>query len=215
VPAPSTTGLTPTPSTSSPVVSADAVITPVGASQWAAIVASGAWHAGCPATQRTLRRVEVSFHGFDGTVHRGVLVVNADVAAEVAGIFTRLFDHGFPIHRMAPIETYGGDDNASMAADNTSAYNCRRASQANAPAAASPHANGRAIDVNPYENPWVDDRCRCFQPDSYYGAHRSGKGVITKGGVAWTVFTAAGWIWQDNSSIDYQHFDTGYPSAPR
>ena len=35
------------------------------------------------------------------------------------------------------------------------------------------------------------------------------RGVITKGSVAWTVFTSAGWIWQDNSSIDFQHFDTG------
>ncbi len=188
---------------------------PVPGTEWAAIVASGAWHSGCPATQQSLRRVEVNFHGFDGVVHRGVLVVAADVATEVARIFTQLYDHGFPIHAMAPIEAYHGDDNASMAADNTSAYNCRRATQANAPAALSPHANGRAIDVNPFENPWIDDRCSCFEPDAYYGTHRSGRGVITKGGIAWTIFTGAGWIWQDNSTIDYQHFDTGYPSRPR
>jgi len=178
-------------------------------------MASGAWHAGCPATQRTLRQVKVNFHGFDGFVHRGVLVVNADVAAQVAQIFTALFDHGYPIHRMVPIEAYNGDDNASMAADNTSAYNCRNATQANAPAADSPHANGRAIDVNPFENPWVDDRCHCFRPDTYYGTHRSGPAVIVKGGLVWSVFTAMGWTWQDNASIDYQHFDTGYPSRPR
>ena len=123
-PAPTASTSVPTPK-SAP--EADAVVRPVPDSQWAAIVASGAWHRGCPATQRTLRRVEVGFHGFDGAVHRGVLVVNADVATEVARIFTRLFDRGFPIHRMAPIEVYHGDDNASMAADNTSAYNCRRA----------------------------------------------------------------------------------------
>jgi hypothetical protein len=211
------TAVTPTPTptaatSSSPT--ANAVIAAVPAAEWARIVAVGAWHAGCPVTRTDLRRLEVNFHGFDGTVHRGVLVVNADVAASVARIFTELFDRGFPIRRMQPIEVYGGDDNASMAADNTSAYNCRRASQANAPATASPHANGRAIDVNPYENPWIDSRCRCFQPDSRYGTTRTGPGVITKGGVAWTVFTREGWIWQDNSTIDYQHFDTGYPSRP-
>lgn len=207
----------PTPSrtaTPSPGPTADAVIAAVPASQWATIVAVGAWHAGCPVTRTDLRRVEVNFHGFDGAVHRGVLVVNADVADSVARIFTELFDQGFPIRRMQPIEVYGGDDNASMAADNTSAYNCRRASQANAPATASPHANGRAIDVNPYENPWIDSRCQCFQPDSRYGTTRTGAGVITKGGVAWTAFIREGWIWQDNATIDYQHFDTGYPSRP-
>jgi len=194
---------------------ADAVVTAVPASEWALIVSTGAWHPGCPATQQSLRRVEVNFHGFDGTVHRGVLVVNADVAGDIARIFTTLFDRGYPIHRMVPIEAYHGDDNASMAADNTSAYNCRRAGQANAFPTASPHANGRAVDVNPWENPWVDDRCRCFQPDAYFGIHRNGPAAIVKGGLVWTVFTAQGWIWQDNATIDYQHFDTGYPSVPR
>lgn len=218
---PSPTAVSPSPTTSpaatgspAPTPTADAVVAAVPAAQWARIVAVGAWHTGCPVTRTDLRRVEVNFHGFDGAVHRGVLVVNADVAASVARIFTELFDRGFPIRRMQPIEVYGGDDNASMAADNTSAYNCRRAGQANAPATASPHANGRAVDVNPYENPWIDGRCQCFQPDSRYGTNRTGAGVITKGGVAWTAFAREGWIWQDNATIDYQHFDTGYPSRP-
>jgi len=207
---------TPTSSQSRPpvAVTAAAVITALPPAQWQRIVAVGAWHPGCPVTGADLRRVEVNFHGFDRAVHRGVLVVNADVATSVAAIFTQLFDRGFPIHRMEPIEAFGGDDNASMAADNTSAYNCRSAAQANAPAALSPHANGRAVDVNPYENPWVDPRCGCFQPDAHYGHQRSGAGVITRGGPAWTVFIRAGWIWQDNATIDYQHFDTGYPSRP-
>ena len=216
---------TPTPTTrpshsasipaSAPPVTANPVITAVPASEWTLIVSTGAWHPGCPATQQSLRRVEVNFHGFDGAVHRGTLVVNVDVSSDVARIFTMLFDQGYPIHRMVPIEAYRGDDNLSMAADNTSAYNCRRASQANASPAVSPHANGRAVDVNPWENPWVDDRCHCFQPDAYYGTHRTGPAAIVKGGLVWTAFTSAGWIWQDNASVDYQHFDTGYPSLPR
>jgi hypothetical protein len=158
--------------------------------------------------------VEVGYVGFDGRPHRGALVVNRDVAASVARVFTALYDAHFPIRRMVPIEAYGGDDGASMSADNTSAFNCRRPGQANAPSTASPHANGRAVDLDPYENPWVDPRCRCFQPDAYYGRHRAGPGVIVRDGVAWRAFTGEGWIWQDNATIDYQHFDTGYPSRP-
>ena len=82
----------------------------------------------------------------------------------MAAIFADIFDAGFPIRSMKPIEEFGGDDNASMAADNTSAYNCRSAGQANAAAADSPHANGRAVDINPRENPWLDPRCNCFMP---------------------------------------------------
>lgn len=193
---------------------ADAKITSIPDKEWAAIVAAGVGHPGCPVGRTQLRRVSVNFLGFDGAVHRGSLVVHADVASSVTRIFTRLFDAKFPIRSMVPIEAYRGDDNASMAADNTSAFNCRRASQANAPVASSPHANGRAIDVNPYENPWIDPRCKCFQPDAKFGASRSGPGVITKGSVAWKIFTAERWIWQDSATPDYQHFDTGYPSRP-
>jgi len=161
-----------------------------------------------------LRRVEVSHHGFDGRVHRGVLVVNADVATSVSKIFSRLFDAGFPIRQMRPVEEFAGDNEASMAADNTAAYNCRRATQANAPADKSPHANGRAIDINPVENPWIDPRCDCWSPTDTYGTRRVGSGVIVERGPVWTAFTAEGWIWQDIDTPDFMHFDTGYPSKP-
>jgi len=192
---------------------AHAVIRKVGPTEWSLIRRTGTWRPGCPGRRTTFRRVEVDYHGFDGKVHRGALVVNRDVAVSVARIMTRLFDDGFPIHRMQPIETYGGDDDASMRADNTSAMNCRKPAQANAPARDSPHANGRAIDINPWENPWVDPRCGCFRPDRKYGHLRHGRGVVTATVV--DVFSARGWIWRGRgSSPDLQHFDTGYPSRP-
>ncbi|MBI1378282.1 MAG: M15 family peptidase [Frankiales bacterium] len=207
-------GATPT-SRPGAVPRADAVVRPVGAAQWARIVAAGMARPGCPVTRAQLRRVEVGFWGFDGRPHRGVLVVNADVASSVAAVFTELFDARFPIRRMRPVEYYHGDDNASMRDDNTSAYNCRSAGQANAPSTASPHANGRAVDVNPLENPWRDPRCGCWMPSAAHAARRPGPGMILRGGVVWRAFTREGWIWQDiSSTVDYQHFDTGYPSRP-
>jgi hypothetical protein len=193
---------------------AAAVIRAVGAAQWSRMVAVGMVRPGCPARRTTLRRVEVGYWGFDGAVHRGVLVVNADVAASVVAILTRLFEARFPIRSMRPMEDFRGDDNASMRADNTSAYNCRSASQANAPATRSPHANGRAIDLNPRENPWRDPRCHCWQPSARYAVHRTGDGVIVVRGVVWRAFAREGWIWQDSATPDFQHFDTGYPSRP-
>lgn len=172
------------------------------------------WRPGCPVTRRELRRVEVNHVTFSGEVRRGVLVVNHDVAASTARIFTRLFDEGFPIRRMRPLEAYDGDSNASLRDDNTGAYNCRRLSQINAPPMESPHANGRAIDVNPRENPWKDLRCDCWSPSAKNRKREPGPGVIVKGGVAWQAFTDEGWIWQNIDVPDYMHFDTGYPSKP-
>ena len=76
----------------------------------------------------------------------------ANVAADVAGVFATMFAQQFPIARMVRVEHYGGDDDASMAADNTSAFNCREITGGGA---FSNHSWGMAIDVNPLENPYV------------------------------------------------------------
>lgn len=115
---------------------------------------------------------------------------------------------------MVPLEEYVGDGNASLADDNTSAYNCSRPDQINAPTMLSPHANGRAIDINPLENPWKDLRCDCWFPTADTKARTPGPGVITRGGLVWRLFRDAGWIWQNIDVPDYMHFDTGYPSRP-
>lgn len=213
---PATRGPSPQP-TQSPrqeASTADPAVRRIPDRQWSAMRATGVVRPGCPLTRADLRRVEVNFRRWDGTVARGVLVVNRDVARDVAAIFTEVFDAGFPIRSMRPIEQFGGDDNASMAADNTSAYNCRTAGQANAAAADSPHANGRAVDINPRENPWWDPRCNCFMPTARHAERSRGKGKILEGGPVWRAFTKRGWIWQDIATPDYQHFDTGYPSRP-
>ena len=194
---------------------ADPVIRRIDDAQWQRILDAGVWRPGCPVGRSGLRRVELNYHDFTGGVSRGALVVNADVARSVAHVFSQVFDTGFPIQRMRPIEAYGGDDLRSMQHDNTSAFNCRKPDQANSPSARSPHANGRAIDINPYRNPWMDPRCHCWQPSATYAEKpRTAKGSITKGSAVWRIFTREGWIWQDISVTDYMHFDTGYPSAP-
>jgi len=147
-------------------------------------------------------------------VRRGVLVVHRDVAGSVSRIFSRLFELEYPIRRMRPVEHYDGDVKVSLRADNTSAFNCRRPGQINAPQALSPHANGRAIDLNPRENPWVDLRCDCWTPSPRHHRRTPGPGKILKGGPVWRTFVREGWIWQNIDVPDYMHFDTGYPSRP-
>jgi hypothetical protein len=117
------------------------------------------WRPGCPVGLRDLRLLQVDHWGFDRRVHRGELVVHRDQARRVLGVMERLFRLGYPIRRMRLVDHYRADDDRSMAANNTSAFNCR-------PVAGtsrwSEHAYGRAIDVNPVRNPptWPAGTCR-------------------------------------------------------
>jgi hypothetical protein len=204
---------------STPAVSAapraDPVISRIGDTQWAQLVDTGTWRPGCPVGRRGLRRLDVNHIDFEGNVVRGSLIAHRDSVQDLAEVLTALFDAGFPIERIEPVELYEGDVNLSLGANNTSAFNCRRPEQINAPVRDSPHANGRAIDINPYQNPWQDLRCECWVPSADYGTQREGRGVITRGSLPWQEFTDREWIWQNIKVADYMHFDTGYPSRAR
>ena len=194
--------------------SADPVVRKVTKAEWRRMVAVGMAGPRCPVQRKNLRRIEINHVNFDGEVKRGAIVVRGDVAESVVRIFTRLFEKRFPIHRMEPVEAFNGSDMRSMKANNTSAYNCRRPSEANSPSMKSPHANGRAIDINPIQNPWLNPHTHVWEPSAKYRKRTAGPGKILQGGLVWRLFTREGWIWQDIKTPDYQHFDTGYPSRP-
>lgn len=167
------------------------------------------YRAGCPVAPDELRSVRLVHWGFDGREHAGVLVVNRRVTDDVAAIFRRLHASRFPIRRIVPVAAYGGSDNASMAADNTSGFNCRRA--VGSPSGAwSMHAYGLAIDVNPVENPYLLGG-GVLPPSgrSYLDRTRQRAGMAVAGGVLVQAFESHGWRWGGRwSSPDYQHFST-------
>lgn len=193
----------------------DPRIRPVPEQQWRAMIEVGMVRPECPIQERSqLRRVDINHVGFDGQTRRGHVVVHRDTAETTARIFSRLYEMDFPIRRMVSVEAYDGDVAASLADDNTSAFNCRQPDQINAPFTDSPHANGRAVDVNPRENPWMDLRCDCWMPGPVHAERTAGPGKILNGDEVWQAFTDEGWIWQNIDVADYMHFDTGYPSRP-
>jgi D-alanyl-D-alanine carboxypeptidase len=165
------------------------------------------WRPGCPVGLADLRLLTVSYRGFDGRVHRGRLVVHRDYAAAMVRTMRSLFRLRYPIRRMRLVDAYGADDHRSMDADNTSAFNCRIV--AGNPGVWSEHAYGRAIDVNPIENPYVTESGYVSPPAGAPFAQRShAKGVIHRGGPVVRAFAAIGWEWGGNWSWpkDYQHF---------
>jgi hypothetical protein len=164
------------------------------------------WRPGCPVPLRELRLLRLSHWGFDGRARTGTLIVHRDVARDVLSVFRRLHGARFPIRRMVPVDAYGGDDFRSIEADNTSAFNCRYVAGTRR---WSEHAYGRAIDVNPIENPYVSGG-RTSHPASvaYLDRSRRRPGMAYAGGVLVRAFDAIGWGWGGrwSGAKDYQHF---------
>ncbi|HEX7084643.1 MAG TPA: M15 family metallopeptidase [Gaiellaceae bacterium] len=166
------------------------------------------WHAGCPVGPSRLRLVSLSYWGFDRRPHTGRLVVDRAVVRDVERVFRRLYGARFPIRRMRPVSAYGGSDDRSMAADNTSAFNCRPVTGPG-PRRWSVHAYGEAIDVNTVENPYLDgDRVLPAAGRRYLNRARVRPGMAVPGGTLVEAFAAAGWQWGGRWSpgTDYQHF---------
>lgn len=93
-----------------------------------------------------------SFESAVQATRTGELVVHADVAEDIVGVFRALYEARFPIDQMRLVDDFGGDDDRSMEANNTSAFNCRKATGSSR---WSEHAYGRAVDLNPVQNPYV------------------------------------------------------------
>jgi hypothetical protein len=163
------------------------------------------YRAGCPVAPAGLRTVQVSYWDFRGRAHTGRIVVARRHAAAIAGVFRRLWEARFPLRSIEPVSAFRGSDDASMAADNTSGFNCRRVSGT---PRWSMHAFGEAIDVNPVENPYV--RGSHVSPAAgraYLDRSRYRPGMAVAGGVLVRAFAAAGWKWGGPWG-DHQHFST-------
>ena len=164
------------------------------------------YRSGCPVAPAELRLVRVSYTSFEGRTQVGALVVNRRVARDVVSVFRRLYLAGFPIRRMTPVSAFRGSDDASMAADNTSGFNCRRAVGGSG---WSEHAYGTAVDVNPVENPYVlGGRALPAAGRAYLVRSRVRRGMAVRGGVLVRSFESIGWGWGGRwtGSPDYQHF---------
>ncbi|MFB4293586.1 M15 family metallopeptidase [Nonomuraea sp. ATR24] len=168
------------------------------------------WRSGCPVHYRDLRLITMSYWGFDDKPHTGELVVRKTVTDDVVTVFRKLYDWRWPIRRMELVDVYRGDDYDSIDADNTSAFNCRRATGSGS---WSNHAYGEAIDLNPRENPYVTAGGDTAHPNAekYTERPMKGKGVINPGDKVVRAFAAVGWEWGGDWSgtKDYQHFSKG------
>jgi hypothetical protein len=172
-------------------------------------ITGSSWRPGCPVPLRKLRLLRVSHWDFEGDVERGRLVVHRGHDRAILKVMEKLFRERFPIRRMHLVDRYGANDRRSMRHDNTSAFNCRFVAGTTR---WSMHAFGKAIDVNPVENPYVTASGYVSPPAGapYADRSRHAKGMIHRRDEVVRAFRRIGWEWGGNWSWprDYQHFSS-------
>ena len=166
------------------------------------------WRPGCPVGPSSLLALRFRHWHMDGGQTEGTLIVHRDVADDVDSVLRHAHAVRFPIRKAVPIDHYGGDDDRSMADDNTSAFNCRTVAGTST---WSEHAYGLAVDVNPVENPYVAGGT--VEPPAgaaYTDRADVRPGMVVDGDVVVGAFGARGWGWGGHWSRvkDYQHFST-------
>ncbi|MCW2816328.1 MAG: hypothetical protein JWN84_3783, partial [Nocardioides sp.] len=176
---------------------------------WASMVGRS-WHSGCPVGREGLRLLRVNYWGFDGYRYRGEVIGATSAVDNFARALTAMHDRRFPIRSMYRVDRFGwsprlqgGDDYRSMAADNTSGFNCRWV--VNRPGVRSPHSYGRSLDVNPWENPYRS--ASGLVPNTWWHSHphplvswRSSSHPVVQ------IFARAGLRWTYGTG-DSHHFD--------
>ena len=163
------------------------------------------WRPGCPVDLDDLRYLRLSYRDFTGQANTGELVVHRDAVDAMFHVFAALWTAHYPINSLRLIDDFGGDDATSIAADNTSAFNCRFVAGTTR---WSNHAVGLAIDINPIENPWVEGGLTDHTASLPFIDRRAAPGVIIEGDAVTQAFDAVGWGWGGRwgEPLDYQHF---------
>lgn len=182
-----------------------ASVRPLSPDEQAAMVGT-TWREGCPVPLSELRLVSVPHLDPQGHTLAGRLVVHQDHARAVATVFERLHGLGFVVPSVRPAWEFGGDDDAMMRANNTSAFNCR---PIGGTSTWSEHAWGHALDLNPLWNPYLHGG-KVDPPEGAPFVERdpARPGTITAEGPVVALFREIGWRWGGlwSRAKDYQHF---------
>ena len=164
------------------------------------------WRKGCPVAISELALVRILHWNEKQEIQWGEIIVFAEQAANLVAVFAALYRHQFPMTSVKPMYLYEGSDDASMADNNTSAFNCRKVKNS---ARFSEHSYGQAVDINPRWNPWVKGS-RVDPPTGkpYVDRSQNLPGMIKPDDLVVRSFREIGWKWGGTwrRVKDYQHF---------
>lgn len=165
------------------------------------------WSERCPVEVEVLAYLSVEHWGFDERLRLGELVVHRELVDEVAEIFRELLAARFPVDKVRLMGEYDGDDERAMADNNSSAFNCRTIAGTDI---LSFHSYGVAIDINPWQNPYVrPGKVSPAGSSSFLDRRGASAGMILPGAPCHSAFSRRGWSWggQWTHVIDYHHFE--------
>ena len=150
------------------------------------------------------------FWSFKEKIEQGLLIVHQELAEELIEIFINLAQHRFPIEQMRPIHEFANCDRASMAANNTISFHYR--SVTGQAGIFSQHSYGRAVDLNPRLNPYVDCTQALIFPsngEAFLNRNQEERGLIRADSYIVQLFRDYGWDWGGGwlDIQDYQHFE--------
>ena len=158
-----------------------------------------------------LRYVKIRYIDFDGKAQNGELICNQKIAQDLVEIFSELYDRQYPLASVRLVDDFGGDDLASMEADNTSCFNFREVTSfGGGRHKLSLHAYGLAVDLNPLYNPYVKKGKILPQSAKPYANRKNANPYrIDHEDLAYQLFTSHGFTWGGDwkSLKDYQHFE--------
>jgi hypothetical protein len=151
--------------------------------------------------------VDVTFRDFDESIKVGTLIVNKSLDKELQLIFKEIFHSGFKIYQIRPASYFSGNDAISMENNNSSAFNYRFIAGTKK---LSNHSLGRAVDINPVQNPYISNgKVYPKEGSKYLERDLKVDGMITKDSEIVGIFKKYGWTWGGdwNNPKDYQHFE--------
>ena len=184
-------------------------IAPIASNIKSRVVKGGSWHKGCPVGLDKLSYLQLKYWDFKGKERVGELIVNSTISNKVCKVFGSLYSSSYPIRQMRLVSDFKANDNTSMKADNTSAFNCRL--MTGSKIKWSNHSFGLAIDLNPLENPYISKSGKVSPKEAAKFVKRvhTNKAVLLKDDVAVKAFIDAGFIWGGSwhTIKDYQHFE--------
>lgn len=165
----------------------------------------------CTMPRAELRYLRVLHYDLAGEIRLGELVCNKVIANDLTEIFRILYNARYPIERMVLIDEYEADDERSMAANNSSAFNFRFFAGTTR---LSKHSTGMAVDINPLYNPYVRTRegRTIIEPQGarpYVDRSKDFPCKIDTSDLCYKEFVKRGFEWGGSwkSSKDYQHFE--------
>lgn len=164
------------------------------------------WQPGCPVAADELAWVRVAFHGFDDRRHTGELLLHRDVTDDVVEVFAQLWRARFPIEELRVTRRDELEAAPTGDGNNSGAFVCRPVVGGST---YSQHAYGRAVDLNPFQNPYTKgDVVLPELASAYLDREWRRPGMYGADSAVVRAFDAIGWTWGGTwrTAQDRHHF---------